>query len=63
MVKAIAPLSADFSPRRPGFNIKLFHAGFVVEEVTSEQVYLLVVWFALVRIIPFTLHSPTNDST
>jgi hypothetical protein len=50
-------LLADLSPRRPVFNFRLFHVGFMVYEVTLEQVYLRVVWFALVRIIPSTLHT------
>jgi hypothetical protein len=49
-------LPADFSPPRPGFASRLFHVGSVVGKVALGQVFLRVLRFSPVSIIPPLLH-------
>jgi hypothetical protein len=48
-------LVAGLSPRRPGFAPGSFHVGFVVDKVALGQVFLRVLWFSPVNIIPPSL--------
>jgi hypothetical protein len=48
-------LVAGFSPRRPGFAPGSIHVGFVVDKVTLGQVFLRVLRFSPVNIIPPSL--------
>jgi hypothetical protein len=45
-------LFAGLSPRRPGFVSRSVHLGFVVDEMALEQVFLQVLRFYPVNIIP-----------
>jgi hypothetical protein len=48
-------LVAGLSSRRPGFASRSIHVGFVVHKVALGQVYLQVIWFSPVSIIPLSL--------
>jgi hypothetical protein len=48
-------LIAGFSQRRPGFDPRLVHVGFVVEKVTLGQVFPRVLRFFHVSFIPQVL--------
>jgi hypothetical protein len=48
-------LVAGLSPRRPGFAPGSIYVGFVVDKVTLGQVFLLVLLFSPVNIIPPSL--------
>jgi hypothetical protein len=48
-------LVTGLSPRRPGFAPGSIHVGFVVDKVTLEQVFLRVLRFSSVNIIPPSL--------
>ena len=50
-------LGASLSSRRPGFNPRLVHVRFVGDEVTLGQVFLPVLRFSPVIIIPSILHT------
>jgi hypothetical protein len=50
-------LIAGISPTRPGFNPRPVHVRFVVDELTLRQVFLPVLWFSPVSIIPPVLHT------
>ena len=45
-------LFADLSPRRPGFDTRSVHVGFVVDRVALGRVFLRVFRFCSVSIIP-----------
>jgi hypothetical protein len=49
-------LFAGFSPRRPGIASRSVHVGFVLDEVALRQVFLRVLRFSPVIIIPPLLH-------
>jgi hypothetical protein len=49
-------LVATFSPWRPGFMPRLVHTGFVVDKVALGQVFVRVLWFFHVSIIPLMFH-------
>jgi hypothetical protein len=46
----------SISPQRPGFNPKLVCVGFLVEKVALGQVFILVLLFFSVSIIPAVLY-------
>jgi hypothetical protein len=50
------PLVVGFSLRRPGFAPKAVHVEFVVDRVALGQVFLRVLQFLLVSVIPPLLH-------
>jgi hypothetical protein len=50
-------LVARLSPRRPGFGLGSVHVGFVVDKVALGQVFLRILWFSPVNIIPPGLHT------
>jgi hypothetical protein len=49
-------LVAGFSQRRSGFAHRAVHVGFVVDKITLTQVFLRVLQFSPVSIIPLLLH-------
>jgi hypothetical protein len=52
-------LAAGFSQRRPSFATRVAHLGFVVDKVALGQVFLRVLRFSPVSIIPPLLHIHT----
>jgi hypothetical protein len=48
-------LVAGLSPRRPGFAPGAIHVGFVLDKVALGQVFILVIQFSPVNIIPLSL--------
>jgi hypothetical protein len=55
IVGRLRPLAAGLSPRRPGFAPGSTHVGFVVDKVALGQVFLRVLRFSPVNIIPPSL--------
>jgi hypothetical protein len=49
-------LAAGLSPRRPGFDPRSVHVGFVVDKVVLGQVFLRVLRFSPVSFIPPVLY-------
>jgi hypothetical protein len=49
-------LVAGISPRRPGFDSRSVHVGFVVDKVVLGQVFPRVLLFSPVNLIPPVLH-------
>jgi hypothetical protein len=49
-------LVADLSPQRPGFDPGSAHVGFVVDKLALGQVFLRVLRFSPVHVIPPVLH-------
>jgi hypothetical protein len=52
----LRPLVTRLSPRKPGFDLGSVHMGFVVDKVALGQVFLRVLRFSPVSIIPLVLH-------
>jgi hypothetical protein len=52
VVPWLKQLVTGFSPQKPGFKPGSVHVGFVVEKVALGQVFLQVLWFSPVSIIP-----------
>jgi hypothetical protein len=48
---------AGLSPQRPVFMPRWVHVGFVMDKVALRQVFLQVLWFNTVNIIPPLLHT------
>jgi hypothetical protein len=56
LVKRFRRLVASLSPRRPGFDPRSVHVGFVVEKVALGQVFPRLLQFSPVSFIPPVLH-------
>jgi hypothetical protein len=60
----IQVVGVGLSSRRPRFNPRQFHAGFGMEKVVWEEVFLKVLLFSLSVIPPiFHTHSSTTYTT
>lgn len=56
-VLSLGRLVSDLSPRQPGFKLRTFLLGFLVDTIQLEQFFLLALRFPPVTIIPSFLHA------